>query len=178
MVHGYLVTGPVTVASDYYIIEQKQTDKINLIQNTNNFGKKVKLSTAINSEDDELCPIISYDERTLYIARKKASYYENTSYDDDIWYSNFNVKDSTWGVMKNIGKPLNNKTNNFVQYVSPDNNTLIVGNQYNSMGEYQAPGYSMTHRTTHGWTIPKPLMIKNYYNKSNYNEIVYRQTER
>lgn len=171
LVHGYLVSGPITVASDYYIINQKQTDRINLIENSNNFGQKVKLGPAINTEDDELCPVISYDEKTLYIARKKASYYENFKNDDDIWYSNFNRKDSTWGVMKNIGKPLNNKSNNFVQYVSPDNNSLIVGNHYNSLGEYKSAGYSITHRNSQSWSMPKEVVIKNYYNKSNYNEI-------
>ncbi len=171
LVHGYLVSGPVTVASDYYSISQKQTDKINLIDNCNNFGQKVKLGAGVNSDQDELCPVISYDERTLYVARKKASYYENNDYDDDIWYSNFNVKDSTWGALKNIGKPLNNKTNNFVQYVSPDNNSLIVGNHYNSQGEYKGVGYSISHRNSNGWSMPKDIVIKNYYNKSNYNEI-------
>jgi OmpA-OmpF porin, OOP family len=170
-VHGYLIMGPTVVHSDYYEISQKQTEKLNLIDNPGSFGQKVKLSANINSEQNELCPVISYDERTLYVARVKASHYENSEYDDDIWYSELNVKDSTWGPLKNIGKPLNNKSNNFAQYVSPDNNTLIVGNHYNSAGQYSGPGYSYSHRTEHGWSLPKPMAIKNYYNKSSYTEV-------
>lgn len=170
-VYGYLIMGPSTVHSDYFTVVQKQTENINLIDNPQSFGQKVKLGSNVNSEQNELCPVVSYDERTLYIARVKASHYENNDYDDDIWYSNLNVKDSTWGLAKNIGKPLNNKSNNFCQYVSPDNNTLIVGNHYNAAGEYSGPGYSYSHRTIHGWSTPKPVVIKNYYNKGNYNEI-------
>lgn len=169
--HGYFVSGPTVVHSDYFSIAQKQTETINAIDGANKFGNKVKLGPNVNSVDDELCPVISFDERTLYVARKKASYYENDDYDDDIWYSNFNKKDSTWGLMKNIGKPLNNKANNFVQYVSADNNLLIVGNHYNAQGEYSGMGYSTTHRTLNGWSMPKAMNIKNYYNKSNYNEL-------
>lgn len=171
LVHGYLVSGPVKVATDFYEIYQKQDNKLNLVESSNKFGEKVRLGPNVNSEQDELCPIISFDERTLYVARKKASYYENNDYDDDIWFSKLNKKDSTWGPMTNIGKPLNNKSNNFVQYVSPDNNLLVVGNHYNAQGEYSGLGYSTTHRTALGWSMPKPIKIKNYYNKGNYNEL-------
>jgi outer membrane protein OmpA-like peptidoglycan-associated protein len=169
--HGYFVDGPSVVHSHFFSIIQKQTENINLVNETSKFGNKIKLSSSVNSENDELCPLISFDERTLYVARKKASYYENLKDDDEIWYSTFNVRDSTWGKMKNIGKPLNNNANNFIQYVSPDNNRLIVGNIYGEDGEYLEPGYSMSYRTANGWSMPQGLNIKNYYNKSNYNEL-------
>ncbi len=169
---GYYISGDISILSDYLRVYQKQPDKINYITSSNNFGKKTNLGLNINTtENDEFCPVISSDEKTLYFSRKKSSIFKNNKDDDDIWFAEFNNKDSVWGKAKNIGKPLNNVSNNFVQSVSNDNNSLITGNKYNDKGEFSGVGYSISQRTKSGWSIPKDIVIKNYYNKNEYNEI-------
>ncbi len=169
---GYYISDETAILSDYLRVNQTQTEKINVIADAANFGKKINLGKNINTtENDEFCPVITSDERTLYLSRKKTSEFINTDNDDDIWFAEFNTKDSTWNKLKNIGKPLNNSANNFVQSVSHDNNSLITGNKYNDKGEYNGVGYSISTRTKNGWSIPKDIVIANYYNKNRYNEI-------
>lgn len=168
---GYYVSGVTSITSDYFSIFQKQNNPINLIDNANSFGKKTNLGQEINSKADEFSPIITSDEKTLYIARKANEVDYNNTADEDIWYAEYSVKDSAWHHMKNIGKPLNNKANNFIQAVSADNNQIITGNLYDSKGEYKGLGFSISHRTKTGWSIPKDLKIKDYYNLHKYNEI-------
>lgn len=169
--YGYYINGKNVVVSDYFVVSQKQTNPLVTITNPHKFGERKNLGKNINTSGDEIAPIISADEKTLYFERSSYAGNKGGINDGDIWYSKFNVKDSTWGTALNTGFPLNNKDNNFVQHVSHDNNTLIVGNKYTRLGEYLAPGYSISHKTRTGWSIPKGLVIKNYYNLNQYNEI-------
>ncbi len=168
---GYYINADQDLQSDFFSVNQKQTKVINLIATPNGFSERKNLGKNINTYGNEITPIISADEKTLYFSR--ADFKGNTGGEDDndIWYSQFNAKDSSWGLAKNIGKPLNNVSNNFIQNVSHDNTTLILGNKYKSNGEYKEPGYSISHKSTSGWSIPKDINIKNYYNLHEYTEI-------
>jgi outer membrane protein OmpA-like peptidoglycan-associated protein len=130
--------------------------------------KKFNLGPNVNSEFDEIQPLISPDGRTLYFTVKNCPYNTN-GYADDIWYSKIR-NDSVFEIRKNMGSPLNNSGFNFLISVSPDNNTLLIGNTYNPDGSPKASGFSLSHKTVTGWSIPQDVIIEDYYNYSDWIE--------
>lgn len=128
---------------------------------------KENLGPNINTERDEVLPVISPDSRILYYVRKDNP--ENIGGGkDDIWYSEVQP-DGTWGVSKNIGPPLNTTEYNYLCAALPDNNTLLLGNNYFPDGT-QRQGVSISYRTRTGWGTPINLLIRNFYNKSKNSE--------
>lgn len=134
-----------------------------LIDTSHNHKKEI-VGENINSSDCfEFSPKIAPDGKTLYFVKEC----ENQT-DQDIWYSE---KDSSgkWSESKNIGVPLNNKGHNFVASVSPDGQTLIIGNRYKDDGTDGGDGVSISHKDDDGkWTMPKPLDIPNYENLNDH----------
>ncbi len=134
-------------------------------------SQKENLGREINSEYGDILPVISPDSKVLYFARKEHP--ENmhksgtTKIKDDIWYSYFS--NNRWSRAIRMPSPLNNVSNNFVCSVTPDGNTLLLGNKYNQDGTCSS-GVSMSHRTSNGWSFPENLNIANYYNMSDYSE--------
>ncbi|BDS14342.1 OmpA family protein [Aureispira anguillae] len=113
-----------------------------------NLGKQV------NSEYVDKSPTISPDGKTLYFVREEA---RDGFGGQDIYYST-RSEDGVWSLAQNIGRPLNNNSNNFVNAVMPDNNTLMAINSYGrtSMDEVLA----FTHRTKDGWSQPQRKAIR------------------
>lgn len=113
-----------------------------------NLGKNV------NSTYVDKSPTISPDGKTLYFVRENA---KDGYGGQDIYYST-RLEDQTWSVAKNIGRPLNNNSNNFVNAVMPDNNTLMAINSYgrSTMEEVLA----FTYRTQDGWSTPTRKAIR------------------
>jgi outer membrane protein OmpA-like peptidoglycan-associated protein len=165
--YGLYAVGPMEIACDYFYVRQKR-DAINLIEGWDKFGKLVRLGPEINSKMGEIMPVVSADESHLYVTRK--GYDSEETANDDVYYSTLNA-DSTWKPLKSIGKPINNASHNFVCGTSSDNNELLLGGTYNSSGTYAGKGFSRTHHTKDGWSIPKTLNIKNYYNDDQYVEM-------
>ena len=124
------------------------------------------LGTAINSEHEEVFPIITTDGKTLYFCRKQHPENFGIRKDEDIWYSEL-TEDSTthvvsWGKAKNIGEPLNNTYPNFVCGVLPDGNTMLVGNVYLPNGSVTS-GVSMSRKTTTGWGFPTRQVMQDFH---------------
>ena len=129
--------------------------------------ERQNLGTNVNSEYDEVLPIISADGRTLYIVRKDCP--ENIGASKaDIWVSE-RAPDGTWGIARNIGPPLNTNGYDYVCYALPDNNALLLGNRYLPDGS-KAMGVSLSFRGTTGWKNPVNLYIMNFVNKSEFCE--------
>lgn len=138
----------------------------------NFLSEKERLSENVNSPYTELRPIISPDGRKLYFVRDDDCP-ENTGRgkvdrDQDIWVSELTVE-GDWSSAYNIGPPLNNIYANVMGSVTPDGNTLIIGNIYHPDGKLSG-GVSITNRTLDGWTFPQELKITNYYNNNQYAE--------
>lgn len=151
------------------ISENKDTIKwdIKVIPNLEFASKPENLGDAINTIYDEVAPMISPDGRTIYFVRKFAP--ENVggiNDEDDIWYSTLD-ENGKWTPARNIGIPLNNKYNNFVQSITPDGNQLLLANVYNKDGS-TAPGVSLTYKTRQGWAFPEKQSIDDFYNMSPY----------
>lgn len=130
-------------------------------------NKAISLGPNVNSQFDEVYPIISPDGSTLYFDRKVHPGNIGTAKNDDIWVAQ--RLDGIWSEAKNIGPPLNNDNHNFICSISPDGNTALVGNVYlPAMGD--GAGVSITHKKSDGWTLPQPVKINNFSNLNQYNE--------
>lgn len=130
----------------------------------------IKLDTNVNSKYPEMGPLISPDGKTLYFSRRfDPKDIGGKGDQEDIWYSNWDEKKKTWGAAKNMGMPLNNADPNFINSISPDGNTLLLGNTYlaDSTMDY---GVSVSKRTVNGWSVPQKLIIEDddQRNKSDF----------
>ncbi|MBI1192465.1 MAG: OmpA family protein [Bacteroidetes bacterium] len=135
-------------------------------------GQAENLGPMVNSFFDEVFPVISPDGQTLYFDRKNHPANLGSVNHDDIWLSERSVQEDSsghWGMAQNAGKPLNNGQHNFVCSISPDGNTLLLGNAYQDDGRLTS-GMSLSHRTLEGWSYPEPVEILDYYNRDEFGE--------
>ncbi|MFH1050860.1 MAG: OmpA family protein [bacterium] len=144
------------------VFAQNET-QIKITKDIQFIGKPENLGRNVNSIYPENVPIISPDGKTLFFALK--NHPENigglnTGY--DIWLSKLGI-DGKWQTAYNIGKPLNTESHNFVCSISPDGNTLLLGNTYGH-GE----GVSISHKTKDGWSFPEKLIIDSFYNRGGH----------
>ncbi|MBI5324215.1 MAG: OmpA family protein [Ignavibacteriae bacterium] len=139
---------------------------INLVQSSEIINKPERLSREVNSIYDELSPLISPDGKKLYFTRD--SHPENTGNlkKDDIWVSELDSL-SNFKEAQNIGFPINNDKNNFACSITPDGNSLLVGNIYLTDGKMK-PGVSISYFDGEKWTFPDSLKINNFYSKGKY----------
>ncbi len=147
--------------------------EIRLAKNLTFTGPPENLGPNVNTEYADVVDAISPDGNTLYFSRN--GYPGNVGGADagsDIYVSTRQA-DGTWSVAQNIGAPLNNKGQNFVNSVTPDGNTLLIGNLYDELGEPAGRGISVTHRTATGWSVPEEVEIENWYNNSRFNEFCF-----
>lgn len=141
------------------------------------------LDKNVNSEYDELNPLLSPDGKTLYFSRR--NHPENVGGvkdKEDIWYSELDAS-GQWMLARNMGSKFNNAGPNFVntiQNITPDGKSaiMLLGNQYLPNGKMLA-GVSISTRMNGEWGSPVALKIQNDYNfneKANYFLTDNRQT--
>lgn len=129
------------------------------------------LDKNVNSEYDELHPLLSPDGKTLYFSRRNHPGNMGGIKDqEDIWYSELDAT-GHWQLAQNMGPKFNNAGPNFVntiQSVTPDGKSaiMLLGNRYLPNGKMLA-GVSISAHVNGEWSSPKPLKIINDYN---YNE--------
>jgi len=147
---------------------------INVTDEINNDYVPVALGSNINSEYNELRPLITPEANTLFFSRQ--NHPENmggVKDDEDIWFAERDTSSGDWLKAKNIGRPLNNNGPNFISSISSDGNAmlLLLGNAYYSKNR-MTQGVSMSVKNEDGtWSRPKNLDILNDYNlspKANY----------
>ncbi len=129
---------------------------------TVNAQKVENLGNQVNSEFNEINPMISPDGKTIYFAR--VSHPQNTYGDkgsQDIWYSELDVASNKWGPARRLGNPLNTDEYNCAYSITPDGNTMLIKGAYNN-GRYETRGYSFSKKTTNGWSVPQKLEIAGY----------------
>ena len=140
---------------------------IDVVETFNPNSKMNKLPESISSKEfEEGNPVISPDGKTLFCVRKDCNLNIDSN-KDDVWFS---TKDANgnWSALKNLGKPINNNDYNFVISCSPDNNTLLIGNTYNSDGSVKSAGLSIANRSVGGWNVPQEVIMDDYQNKSKF----------
>ncbi|OIN55805.1 OmpA family protein [Arsenicibacter rosenii] len=124
--------------------------------------KVENLGNQVNSEFNEINPMISPDGKTLYFAR--VSHPQNTFGDkgsQDIWYSELDAASNKWGPARRLGNPLNTDEYNCAYSITPDGNTMLIKGAYNN-GRYETRGYSFSKKTANGWSVPQKLEIAGY----------------
>jgi OmpA-OmpF porin, OOP family len=132
------------------------------------------LDKNVNSDFNELNPLLSPDGKTLYFSRR--NHPENAggiTDKEDIWYSELDSS-GHWQLAKNMTN-FNNAGPNFIntiQSVTPDGKSAIIvlGNKYLPNGKMMA-GVSISSNVGGGWSKPVALNITNDYNfneKANY----------
>jgi OOP family OmpA-OmpF porin len=125
-------------------------------------GESGNLGGNVNSVYDEIAPIISPDEKTLFMIRSGApeNYYANSS--EDIWYSEWNARDTAWDLSQHMGAPFNNHSVNKVVGITPDGNTMLIKGAYKNGVADESLGFSFSHRIKGGWSVPEKIKLKGY----------------
>jgi OmpA-OmpF porin, OOP family len=151
--------------------EEPYREQVNIAEDINFAQAPDRLGAGVNSPYNEFGPIVSADGKTLYFSRRFHPKNVGGKRDmEDIWFSTWDEQSKAWSEARNMGEPMNNDLYNFVSSVTPDGNTLLLGNVYNRDGSMDA-GVSITRRTENGWTFPEKLNIINERNvnkKVNY----------
>lgn len=165
---GFAFWGGGKIQINSILIKGKK-QSINLIPDNIYSTQPENLGKRINSKYSELMPVISPDEKTLFLIRGGDPNNTGGKDNQDIYYSK--NENNKWSEAKNIGKPLNNEASNGVLSVTPDGNTLLLFGKYDEKGDNTGKGLSFSHRTNDGWSMPESLQITNYYNKNKYTSV-------
>jgi outer membrane protein OmpA-like peptidoglycan-associated protein len=127
------------------------------------------LGSEINSNYNEICPVISPDGQTLYFTRWKHPDNIGKLKNQDIWYSTLD-KDKNWTKAKLFTSPINNDENNAVCGISPNGKTLLLNNVYKQDGSMEK-GVSFSYLLRTGdWSFPVQAKIQNFKNRSEFSE--------
>ncbi|UHG91603.1 OmpA family protein [Spirosoma oryzicola] len=128
--------------------------------------KVENLGSQVNSEYNEINPMISPDGKTLYFARiSHPNNTHGTKGSQDIWYSELDGASGKWGPARRMGFPLNKDEYNCAYSITPDGNSMLIKGQY-ANGNYETRGFSTSKRTASGWSVPQKLDIPSYVNMS------------
>lgn len=120
------------------------------------------LGANINTVYNEVAPIISSSGKKLFFTRQDDTNNIGDEKLQDIYFSTLN-KEGKFSPAKNIGPPLNDRFNNFVISILPDENQIIVGNLY-IPGLVSQQGFSISKFDGQNWNVPQPLKIEDYKN--------------
>ena len=155
--------------------EMRYEPTINTVESAEIY-KRQNLGNGINSTYSEYLPQISPDGKILFFSRR--DHHENTGSRnaDDIWFSE-SEDGERWSEAKNISAPLNDEYPNYVYTITPDGNTILVGNIYRK-GEVPLPGISKSYQTSNGWSYPEGIQINEFKNISPNNEFYLSANKR
>jgi outer membrane protein OmpA-like peptidoglycan-associated protein len=149
---------------------------INVIPNATAKVRRENLGRSINSQYDEICPVISPDGKTLYFTRAMHPGNTGNPENQDVWYAEID-NNGQFKPAKNMGPPVNTPQHNSSFSITPDGNTMLLNNKYMPDGRLYK-GLSMTHRTENSWSFPEPVNISKYYNDNDYAEFTLAQNGR
>jgi hypothetical protein len=156
--------------TDHPINQAKNASKKILhIEDINYSAKAVALNSSINGAYEDIKPALAPCGNRLYFSR--ISHPDNTFGEldnEDIWYSEFSTKDSTWSHPIRMSGVLNNAGPNYINNVSVTGDTIILGNQYLKKGKMRA-GLSYSVNVNGQWSNPKTIVIQNDYNISDHS---------
>ena len=144
--------------------------EINVAPDSKMEGKKENLGAGVNSQYDEVYPVISPDGKSLYFDRKDypGNYHRGYEILDNIWVSDL-TPDGKWGKAKNIGPDLNNGFGTWVSSITPDGNTILLGGVFTDNGT-QSYGIWTSKRTATGWGTPAHVRIDSFYSHNRFME--------
>ncbi|WP_296618701.1 OmpA family protein [Marivirga sp.] len=119
---------------------------------------------SLESIYDDISPVLSADENTLYFTKKNHPDNAGGERDSgDIWFSQ--KVNGSWTIAQRLRGPVNNTDFNAVIGITPDDNIMYVA------GNYKSPrkgGVSFSRKIGENWSEPKPIDIPYYKNKSEH----------
>lgn len=123
---------------------------------------KENLGNKVNSSFSEARPVISADGKILYyIVEGNPQNISTGKYGQDIWYSELS-ENGSWGQATQAAAPLNQSArNNAIFWVSPEGNRVLLRGAYEN-GKYIGKGFSISTKSSSGWSAPMRLKIKDY----------------
>ena len=125
----------------------------------------------INTSFPEYVPLITPDETILYFTSKREGGVGNAidgdgSYYEDIYMSQKEA-DGNWGIPKNIGAPINTKSNDACVALSFDGNQLII---YRTSPDLLTGDLYISRMGFNGWEAPTKLGAENPSGKNKWFE--------
>lgn len=124
------------------------------------FAQKVEpIGSAVNTEFNEIHPLISPDAQVLYFLREN---HPSNNYgkegSNDVWSSE-KLNDGRWGIARKMPNTINKDRYNDIFSISPDGNTVLIRGVYNKGRKENEVGISICKRSGSGWTQPDKLDI-------------------
>lgn len=116
----------------------------------------------INSEYQELAPIITPDGKRLYFTRHGHPANFGSSKKQDIWYSDID-SNGQFTPPYILPPPINNEMHNFAFVTTPDGRSLILGNVYLPDGSLKK-GVSIAKYNGKDWDFPQEIVIEGLNN--------------
>ncbi|HEY8399616.1 MAG TPA: OmpA family protein [Cytophagaceae bacterium] len=142
------------------------------VQGQNNFVPH-SAGEGVNTEYDELNPILSPDGQTLFFVR--VNHPENNygiHNSQDIWYCELQP-DGTWSQAKRLGNHLNGARHNAVLAISADGKTMLINGRFGKKSVWLKRGLSVSQKLGNYWSDPRKLKVKAYsrMNKGAYSNV-------
>ena len=129
-----------------------------------------KLSTTINSDFQEVRPLISPDGKTLYFSRRHHPQNIGGSKDyQDIWVAYY--EDGQWSTPTNLGEPLNNKQANSLCAITSDGHHAMLFDSYKRVKTPLVQAYD----SPAGWGAPGEVEIEDFTNRSSFYDFYYEE---
>lgn len=121
------------------------------------------LGSNVNSEYNEINPVLSPDGNILYFVR--ANHPENTygkGNSQDIWFSE-KQPDGTWGKAERFPDKINSSRYNAYLAISGDGSKILISGLFKKNGMYYAPGLStIESKGDADWSSPQKLDIPGF----------------
>lgn len=134
------------------------------IDDAGDYGQKESLGASVNSEYNDLFPIINPEGNKLFFVRKEASENAGNHVNDDVWFSNIN-EDGSWGDAQHMGASINDQQHNSVSTALKGGKELFLLKQYSGEGKKIKDGYFLSKNTGGSFVKPTEQKIKGYQNE-------------
>lgn len=118
------------------------------------------LGEAVNSDYNEIGPVIAPDGKTLYFSR--ISHPQNANGENgsqDIWYTE--LRNNKWTNAVRMPNIVNKDVYNSIYSITPDGNTILLKGSY-VKGVYQTRGFSVSKKVRRTWSVPETIEIPDY----------------
>ena len=116
------------------------------------------LGAAINSEFNEIHPLISADGQTLYFVR--ANHPSNgmgKEGSNDVWYAE--KRGAQWTMSRRMPNAINKDRYNDLFSISPDGQTALIRGVYEKGKRVDEIGLSISTKNKNGWSQPEKVSI-------------------
>lgn len=166
---GIMANSQIELAVNYFEIRQSRKPEIKLLTGLTRGFTVENLGPNVNGPHSDISPLISADGKTLYFSKYSP---ENIGGDENTQdaYVSLRNADGSWGKAQNVGAPINTPGGNSIIGLSADNNTALCMNTYGNDRKMYG-GFSISNKTSSGWTLPVEMKFDKYNNKSKYVEV-------